>query len=63
MTFRTRNHIFVVTCTHVRELIHKSQEWFCELKESPMIEVPRCLQFGPEEIVLSETLHIDALVL
>ena len=55
MTFRTRNHIFVVTCTHVRELIHKSQEWFCELKESPMIEVPRCLQ--------SETLHIDALVL
>ena len=45
-----------------RELIHKSQEWFCELEELPMIKVPRCLRFGPEEVVLSETLHtfVDA---
>jgi len=45
-----------------RELIHKSQEWFCELEELPTIKVPRCLRFGPE-VVLSETLHtfVDAL--
>ena len=46
----------------LRELIHKSQEWFCELEELPTIKVPRCLRFGPEEVVLSETLHtfVDA---
>ena len=40
----------------------KSQEWFCELEELPTIKVPRCLRFGPEEVVLSETLHtfVDA---
>ena len=45
-----------------RGLIHKSQEWFFELEELPMIKVPRCLRFGPEEVVLSETLHtsVDA---
>ena len=45
-----------------RELIHKSQDWFCELEELPTIKVPRCLRFGPEEVVLSETLHtfVDA---
>ena len=34
-----------------------SQEWFCDLKELPTIKVPRCLQFGPEEVVLPEALH------
>ena len=45
-----------------RELVHKSQEWFCELKDLPTIKVPRCLRFGPEQVVLSETLHtfVDA---
>ena len=45
-----------------RELVHKSQEWFCELKELPTIKVPRSLRFGPEQVVLSETLHtfVDA---
>ena len=44
------------------KLIHKSQEWFCELEELPTIKGPRCLRFGPEEVVLSETLHtfVDA---
>ena len=43
------------------KLIHKSQEWFCELEELPTIKVPRCLRFDPE-VVLSETLHtfVDA---
>ena len=40
-----------------RELVHKSQEWFCELKDLPTIKVPRCLRFGQEQVVLSETLH------
>jgi len=40
-----------------RELFHKSHEWFCELEELPATKVPRCLRFGPEEVVLSETLH------
>ena len=46
-----------------RELIHKSREWFCELEELPTIKVPRYLRFGPEEVVLSQTLHtfVDAL--
>ena len=45
-----------------RELVHKSQEWFCELKDLPTIKVPRCLRFVPEQVVLSETLHtfVDA---
>ncbi|XP_068738295.1 uncharacterized protein [Montipora capricornis] len=45
-----------------RELVHKSQEWFSELEELPTIKVPRCLRFGPEQVVLSETLHtfVDA---
>ena len=45
-----------------RELIHKSQEWFCELEELPTVKVPRCLRFGPEEVVLSEALQtfVDA---
>ena len=45
-----------------RELIHKSREWFCELEELQTIKVPRCLRFGPEEVVLSQTLHtfVDA---
>ena len=45
-----------------RELIHKSREWFCELEELPTIKVLRCLRFGPEEVVLSDTLHtfVDA---
>ena len=45
-----------------RELIHKSQEWFCDLEGLPTIKVPKCLRFGPEEVALSETLHtfVDA---
>ena len=45
-----------------RELIHKSQEWFGELEELPTIKIPRCLRFGQEEVLLSETLHtfVDA---
>lgn len=44
------------------ELIHKSQEWFGELEELPTIKIPRCLRFGQEEVLLSETLHtfVDA---
>ncbi|XP_078360456.1 uncharacterized protein LOC144644785 [Oculina patagonica] len=44
------------------ELIHRSREWFCELEELPVIKVPRCLRFGPEQVALSETLHtfVDA---
>ena len=37
------------------ELVHKPQEWFCELKDLPTIKVPRCLRFGREQVVLSET--------
>ena len=40
-----------------RELVHKSQEWFSELEELPTIKVTRCVRFGPEQVVLSETLH------
>ncbi|XP_078364043.1 uncharacterized protein LOC144648318 [Oculina patagonica] len=36
------------------ELIHRSREWFCELEELPVIKVPRCLRFGPEQVALSE---------
>ena len=45
-----------------RKLVHKSQEWLCELKDLPTIKVPRCLRFGPAQVVLSETLHtfVDA---
>ena len=45
-----------------RELVHKSQECFCELKDLPTIKIFRCLRFGPEQDVLSETLHtfVDA---
>ena len=40
------------TCTVcLRELIHKFQQWFYELEELPMIKVPRCLWFAPEEVV------------
>ncbi|PFX21661.1 hypothetical protein AWC38_SpisGene13841 [Stylophora pistillata] len=46
----------------LRKLIHKSQEWFGELEELPTIKIPRCLRFGQEEVLLSETLHafVDA---
>ncbi|XP_015771452.1 PREDICTED: uncharacterized protein LOC107349781 [Acropora digitifera] len=45
-----------------RELVQESQEWFCELKDLPTIKAPRCLRFGLEQVVLSETLHtfVDA---
>lgn len=45
-----------------RELIHKSQELFGDLEELPTINFPRCLRFGQEEVLLSETFHtfIDA---
>ena len=41
----------------LREMIQRSRQKFCELKELPTIKVPRCLQFGPEEVVLPEALH------
>ena len=45
-----------------RELINSSREWFCELEELSAVKVPRCLQIGAEEALLSKTLHtfVDA---